>query len=94
VTYSIAVANKAGERISKLMIGGKPIDLSKTYIVSSWGGNLQNAGENLQEDKIRAVYDVTRDYIKKQKVVDVSNEGNVTLVDFDCGCPTKGSRSC
>jgi len=94
VTYSIAVAAAAGERISKLMIGGKPIDLNKTYIVSSWGGNLQNAGENLQEDKIRAVYDVTRDYIKRQKVVDVSNAGNVTLVDYDCGCPTKGSRGC
>ncbi|CAI6164249.1 MAG: hypothetical protein SPLUMA2_SPLUMAMAG2_01173 [uncultured Sulfurimonas sp.] len=94
VTYSIAVAGKAGERISKLMIGGKPIDLDKTYVVSSWGGNLQNAGENLQKDKIRPVYDVTRDYIKKQGVVDVSNEGNVTLVDFDCGCPVKGSRSC
>lgn len=94
VTYSIAVAGKAGERISKLMIGGKPIDLNKTYVVSSWGGNLQNAGENLQKDKIRPVYDVTRDYIKRQGVVDVSNEGNVTLVDYDCGCPVKGSRSC
>jgi len=94
VTYSIAVAGKAGERISKLMIGGKPIDLKKTYIVSSWGGNLQNAGENLQKDKIRAVYDVTRDYIKRQGVVDVSNAGNVTIVDYDCGCPVKGSRSC
>ena len=94
VTYSIAVAANAGERISKLMIGGKPIDLEKTYIVSSWGGNLQNAGANLQKDKIRPVYDVTRDYIKRQKIVDVSNEGNVTLVDYDCGCPVKGSRSC
>lgn len=94
VTYSIAVANKSGERISKLMIGGKPIDLKKTYVVSSWGGNLQNAGENLQKDKIRAVYDITRDYIKKQKIVDVSNAGNVTLLDYDCGCPVKGSRSC
>ena len=94
VTYSIAVANKAGERISKLMIGGEPIDLDKTYVVSSWGGNLQKAGENLQKDKIRPVYDVTRDYIKRQKVVDVSNAGNVTLVDYDCGCPVEGSRSC
>jgi len=94
VTYSIAVANEAGKRISKLMVGGEPIDLDKTYIVSSWGGNLQNAGENLQKDKTRAVYNVTRDYIKRKKVVDVSNEGNVTLVDFDCGCPVKGSRSC
>ncbi len=94
VTYSIAVANKAGERISNLKIGGKPIDLEKTYVVSSWGGNLQKAGANLQTDKIRPVYDVVRDYIKKEKVVDVSNKGNVTLVDYSCGCPTKGSRGC
>lgn len=94
VTYSIAVANKAGQRISDLKVGGKPIDLEKTYVVSSWGGNLQNAGSNLQKDKIRPVYDIVRDYIKRQKVVDVSNEGNVTLVDYSCGCPTKGSRGC
>ena len=94
VTYSIAVANKAGERISNLKIGGKPIDLEKTYVVSSWGGNLQKAGANLQNDKIRPVYDVVRDYIKKEKVVDVSNKGNVTILDYSCGCPTKGSRGC
>ncbi len=94
VTYSIAVANKAGQRISNLKVGGKPIDLNKTYVVSSWGGNLQNAGTNLRQDKIRPVYDIVRDYIKRQKVVDVSNEGNVTLVDYECGCPEKGSRGC
>ncbi len=94
VTYSIEVAGKAGKRISKLEIGGKPIDLNKTYVVSSWGGNLQNAGSNLQKDKIRPVYDVTRDYIKRQKVVDISNAGNVTLVDYSCGCPEKGKTSC
>jgi sulfur-oxidizing protein SoxB len=94
VTYSIAVSNKPGERISKLTVGGKPIDLEKTYVVSSWGGNLQKAGENLQKAKIRPVYDVVRDYIKREKVVNVSNKGNVTLVDYSCGCPTKGSRGC
>ncbi|MFT7860023.1 MAG: thiosulfohydrolase SoxB [Sulfurimonas sp.] len=94
VTYSIAVANKAGQRISNLKVGGKPIDLEKTYVVSSWGGNLQNAGANLRKDMIKPVYDVVRDYVKRQKVVDVSNAGNVTLVDYDCGCPTQGSRGC
>lgn len=92
VTYSIAVGNKAGERISKLKVAGEDIVLDKTYIISSWGGNLQNAGQNLQKDKIRPVYDVVRDYIKQKKVVDVSNKGNVVLLDYDCGCPTKGSQ--
>jgi len=94
VTYEITVSNPSGKRISNLNVGGKPIDLDKTYIVSSWGGNLQNAGENLQKDKTRPVYDVVRDYIKRQKVVDVSNKGNVTLLDYQCGCPQKGSMSC
>jgi sulfur-oxidizing protein SoxB len=93
-TYDIAVSNPNGKRISNLNIGGKPIDVNKMYIVSSWGGNLQNAGTNLQEKKTRAVYDVVRDYIKRQKVVDVSNKGNVKLVDYTCGCPPKGKKSC
>ena len=93
-TYDITVGNSNGKRITNLKIGGKSIDLKKTYIVSSWGGNLQNAGTNLQNKKTRAIYDVVRDYIKRKKVVDVSNKGNVTLLDFDCGCPTKGSKSC
>ncbi|MBU0631845.1 thiosulfohydrolase SoxB [bacterium] len=94
VTYDIAVANKAGHRISNLKVGGKPIDLNKTYVVSSWGGNLQNAGSNLRKDKTRPVYDIVRDYIKREKIVDVSNKGNVTVLDYDCGCPVKGSRGC
>ncbi len=94
VTYDMTVAAKPGQRITNLKIGGKPFDPERTYIISSWGGNLQNAGENLQEEKIRAVYDVTRDYIKRQKVVDVSNKSNVTLLDYDCGCPEKGKTSC
>ncbi len=93
-SYDIAVTNKTGTRISNLKIGGKPIELEKIYIVSSWGGNLQNAGSNLQKDKIRPVYDIVRDYIKRKKVVDVSNKGNVRLVDYKCGCPTKGQMGC
>jgi len=91
-SYSIKVAAKSGERISDFMIGGKPIDLKKTYKVSSWGGNLQNAGENLDEKKIRAVYEVVSDYIRKQKVVDISMESNVKVLDYDCGCPAKAAK--
>ena len=91
-SYSIKVAAKSGERISDFMIGGKPIDLKKTYKVSSWGGNLQNAGDNLDEKKIRAVYEVVSDYIRKQKVVDISMVSNVKVLDYDCGCPAKGAK--
>ena len=94
VTYSITVSNPAGKRISNLKVGGKPLDPNKTYVVSSWGGNLQKAGTNLRKNKIRPVYDVVRDYIKRQKVVNVSNKSNVTVLDYSCGCPTKGKKSC
>ncbi len=94
VSYDITVGAKSGKRISNLTVGGKPIDVNKTYVISSWGGNLQNAGENLQKDKIRPVYDIVRDYVKRQKVVDVSYESNVRILDYDCGCPAKGKTSC
>jgi len=89
VTYAIKVSGKRGERISDLNVGGKPLDPEKIYVVSSWGGNLQNAGDNLRNEMIRPVYDIVRDYIRRKKTVDVSNAGNVTLLDYDCGCPTK-----
>ncbi len=94
VSYDISVSNAPGKRISKLMVGGKLLDPKKTYVVSSWGGNLQSAGANLQEKKIRPVYDVVRDYIKRKKVVEVSNESNVHILDYDCGCPSVGAKSC
>jgi sulfur-oxidizing protein SoxB len=91
-SYSIKIDAKSGERISDFMIGGKPIDLKKTYTVSSWGGNLQSAGENLNKKKIREVYEVVSDYIRQEKVVDISLESNVKILDFKCGCPTLGAK--
>ncbi len=90
-SYSIKISAKPGKRISDLMIGGKPIDLKKNYKVSSWGGNLQNAGENLDEKKTREVYEVVSDYIRKKKVVDITDQSNVNVLDVKCGCPKKGA---
>jgi sulfur-oxidizing protein SoxB len=91
-SYSIKIDAKAGNRISDFKIAGKPINLKKTYKVSSWGGNLQNAGENLDKKKIRAVYDVVSDYIRAKKVIDIPLKSNVKVLDFDCGCPQKGAK--
>ncbi|HIQ46717.1 MAG TPA: thiosulfohydrolase SoxB [Sulfurovum sp.] len=90
-SYSIKISAPSGKRISDFMIGGKPIDMKKTYRVSSWGGNLQNVGENLDEKAIRPVYEVVSDYIRKKKVIDIPLESNVKILDMDCGCPTKGA---
>jgi len=90
-SYSIKVAAKSGKRISEFMIGGKPIDLKKTYRVSSWGGNLQSVGEN-QDKETPAVYEVVSDYIRKKKVIDISMESNVKVLDYNCGCPEEGAK--
>jgi len=90
-SYSITIDAKSGKRISDFMIGGKPIDLKKTYRVSSWGGNLQSAGKNLAKET-PAVYDVVADYIRKEKVIDIPLKSNVKVLDFDCGCPVKGAK--
>ncbi len=90
-SYSITISAPSGKRISDFMIGGKPIDMKKTYRVSSWGGNLQNVGENLDEKAIRPVYEVVSDYIRKQKIIDIPMESNVKVLDMDCGCPVKGA---
>ncbi len=94
VTYDIKIGAASGKRISNLMVGGKALDDNKTYKVSSWGGNLQNAGRNLREQLTRPVYDVTAEYIRRQKTVDISANSNVRILDYACGCPKKGSKGC
>lgn len=94
VTYDIAIGAASGKRIGNLKVGGKALDDSKTYKISSWGGNLQNAGRNLRESLIRPVYDVTAEYIRRQKTVDISGNSNVRITDYACGCPKKGAKGC
>lgn len=94
VTYEIRVGATSGKRITNIMVGGKPLSDTKVYKVSSWGGNLQNAGSNLKDSLTKPVYDVTAAYIRRQKNVNISGNSNVKLMDYDCGCPKKGSKGC
>ena len=90
-TYSIKIDAKSGERISEFKIAGEPIDIKKTYRVSSWGGNLQSVGENMNK-ATPAVYEVVSDCIRSKKVIDISMESNVKVLDYSCGCPEKGAK--
>lgn len=90
-SYTIKIAAPSGKRISDFIISGKPLDPKKTYRVSSWGGNLQNAGENLAKET-PAVYEVVSDYIRKKKVIDIPMTSNVKILDYDCGCPKAGAK--
>lgn len=87
-TYDIAVGGAYGKRISNFKIGGKAIDPSKTYAVSTWGGNLQNhpEGSNLRAKK-KPVYDTVISYLDGRKSISVADKSNVKVVDMGCGCP-------
>lgn len=90
VTYDIKIGAKGGSRISNLKVNGKALDERKTYLMSAWGGNVQKMGKNLREAKIRPVYDVTIDYIKRQKSVKVGEHSNVRITDIANSCPSRG----
>jgi sulfur-oxidizing protein SoxB len=89
ITYDINTAGRAGRRITNLKINGQSLNAGRNYKVSAWGGNLQSAGKNIQEAKIKPVYDVVAKYIRKQGVVDIdTSDTNVRIVDHTGGCPT------
>jgi len=88
ITYDIKVGGEAGRRIGNVKVNGKSLDLGRSYKVSAWGGNLQNAGSNLQEKLIKPIYDVTADYIRRQGTIDIqTSDTNVNIIDFNNGCP-------
>ena len=90
-TYSIKVDEEKDKRVVDFKIDGKKIDLNKKYTVSAWGGTLQEAGENINQKKIRDVYEVVSDYIRTQKVIDIPLESNVKVLGINTGCPTHAS---
>ena len=90
-SYSIKVDEKVGKRIVDFKISGKKIDVNKSYIVSSWGGTLQEVGEHLQKEKIREVYEVVSDYIRAEGCIEIPLESNVKVLGFHTGCPIKGA---
>ncbi len=92
VSYDIKINAPAGKRIHNLKINGKELDPKRNYVVSAWGGNLQNAGEKLREDKIAPVYDVVTKYVKRKGIIDISQKANVVVLDYGCGCPHKSGR--
>jgi len=86
VEYEIKISGETGKRISNIKINGKDIDYNRSYVVSAWGGNLYRAGKNVRPDH-KPVYDITINYIKRQKVVKPSEKSNVKVLDVNCGCP-------
>ena len=78
MSYAIDVSKPIGSRISDMTIlgSGKPIDASKTYVVSGWASiNKETTGP--------AIYDVVRKYIVEQKVIDIADRSIVRVSGAD-----------
>ncbi|MGC9189057.1 MAG: thiosulfohydrolase SoxB, partial [Sulfurihydrogenibium sp.] len=88
--YEITISAPTGKRISNVKVNGKDLDPNRSYVVASWGGNLYKAGKNAQ--KIRPVYDITIDYLKRVKVVNPPLKSNVKIKDIGCGCPNSEGK--
>ncbi|MCX7738138.1 MAG: thiosulfohydrolase SoxB [Hydrogenothermaceae bacterium] len=83
--YEIRINGEPGKRLSNIKVNGKDLDPNRNYVVAAWGGNMHRAGKNIK--KLRPVYDITIDYIKRVKVVNPPQRSNVKIVDYPCGCP-------
>lgn len=81
VTYEIKVNEKMGKRIRNFKIKGKALNMSKTYVVAAYGGNLYRAGELVQDATPKPAYDIIIDYIRKKKTIKVATKSNVTVLD-------------
>jgi S-sulfosulfanyl-L-cysteine sulfohydrolase len=82
MTYEIEIGADLGKRIRNIVVGGKPLDPSRDYLISSWGSSAHKSGINPREGKIKPVYEVVIEYIKRQRVVKAPPESNVTILDF------------
>jgi sulfur-oxidizing protein SoxB len=89
MSYEIEIGAPKGKRIRNIQVAGKPLDPSRDYRISSWGSSVHKSGRNLQEGKIKPIYDVAVGHIKRQKVVKVPQESNVTVLDFKSTCPER-----
>jgi sulfur-oxidizing protein SoxB len=62
IEYTIDPSKKIGQRISNMMLKGKPVDANKTYKVAGWAPVAEGAqGE--------PVWDVVSAYLRDKKVI-------------------------
>jgi sulfur-oxidizing protein SoxB len=72
--YTIDIRKPIGQRISDmtLLADGKPIDPSKSYVVSGWASVNEGA-------EGPAVYDVVGRYIERQRTIKVDDNPNIKI---------------
>jgi sulfur-oxidizing protein SoxB len=79
LAYTIDPRAKAGGRISRMMLDGKPLEADKTYKVAGWAPvseEARNAGGE-------PIWDVVERYLKRAKTVRVTRVETPTVVGME-----------
>ena len=85
--FKLDPSKEAGKRISDVMIGGKPLDINRTYKLAT--NDFMAAGgdgyEMLKDGKVLAEYpgldEIVMEYIKELGTIDKKVEGRMTVVE-------------
>ncbi len=78
--YALDPDAPTGSRIRELEVNGKPLDPGRRYLVASYGGRLQRAGEAKPGHEPRPIYEVLASYLKSVGRVRLLPEPNVKVL--------------
>ncbi len=81
VEYEIEINGPQYNRIRKVLIGGKPLQENKEYLIAVYGGPPPPEEAILPDYKPVPVYDILIEYLKKRKSVRVRTKPNVKVLD-------------
>jgi sulfur-oxidizing protein SoxB len=63
--YTIAPNEKVGNRISSMMLNGKPLDANKSYKVAGWAP----VAEAARDSKSPPIWDLLAGYLRDKKTI-------------------------
>jgi sulfur-oxidizing protein SoxB len=78
--YALDPDVPTGSRIRDLEVNGRPLDPGRRYLVASYGGRLQRAGEAKPGHEPKPIYELLAAYLKSVGRVRVLPEPNVKVL--------------
>jgi sulfur-oxidizing protein SoxB len=78
--YALDPDAPTGRRIRDLEVNGRPLDPGRRYLVASYGGRLQRAGEAKPGHEPKPIYELLAAYLKSVGRVRVLPEPNVKVL--------------
>jgi sulfur-oxidizing protein SoxB len=72
VTYSIAPAKKMGQRITSILVGGKPLEATQRYKAAGWASIRDVDGP--------PIFDVVANYLRSAKRIKIASQARVKVI--------------